>query len=73
MRASLSQREDERRAHWYIITIFVMLWRGIRFPLRDGKEEGSGSRNQTEDAKIPALRESAVRDSIYMLQGQNRY
>ena len=70
MRASLSQREDER-AHWYIITIFVMLWRGIRFPLRDGKEEGSGSRNRTEDAKIAALRESAVRDSIYMfmLQG----
>ena len=48
-----------------------MLWRGIRFPLRDGKEEGSGSRNRTEDAKIASFRESAVRDSIYMfmLQG----
>ena len=61
----------DERALWYIITIFVMLWRGIRFPLRDGKKEGGGSGSErTEgerDAKIAAFRQSTVRDSIYML------
>ena len=63
--------EMRERPLWYIITIFVMLWRGIRFPLRDGKKEGGGSGSErTEgerDAKIAAFRQSTVRDSIYML------
>ena len=43
--------EMRERPLWYIITIFVMLWRGIRFPLRDGKKEGGGSGSERTEGE----------------------
>ena len=67
------ERERERRAPWYIITIFVMLWRGIRFPLRDWEElkkEEEAEVDRKRDAKFatfrPPMRACVTQSTCYV-------